>query len=96
MVIMEAIKRLYSRDAYFRCSFYRTSSGVEVDFICETQDKLFAYEIKFTKTLSKEMIKSLSLFKKDFPQSEMKLISLNEGETELTREVRAIHWSSIL
>lgn len=93
MVIMEVIKRLSYREAHFQCSFYRTTSGVEVDLICEVQEKLLAYEIKFSKTLSKNMTKGLSLFKKDFPKSELKVLSLYPEEVALSRDVKASHWS---
>lgn len=96
MVIMEALKRISTEDPHVRCFFYRTTSGVEVDLVCDHQNNIRAYEIKFSKSPSKEMIKSLTLFKKDYPNAELALLSLHDKSIPLTREVKALHWSSLL
>ncbi len=96
MVIMEAFKRLRNKDSHFQCFFYRTSTGVEVDLICEYQNKIHAFEIKFSKSISKSMVKPLTLFKKDFPESQLSLLSLHDKSIPLTREVQAMHWSQML
>jgi len=96
MVIMECIKRFASHNGFYQCYFYRTSSGVEVDLICEYGNEIAAYEIKFAKTLSTDMAKSLNLFSKDNKTHYLRVLTLNNQEVELTREVTAYHWSSVL
>ncbi len=96
MVIMEALKRLANRDGRYECFFYRTAAGVEVDLVCHHQGKMSAYEIKFARSLSRDMTKSLLQFKKDCGVDDLYLLSLKEEALPLTREVMATHWSSIL
>lgn len=96
MVIMECIKRLASKEGRFECFFYRTPSGVEVDLICEHSGKTYAYEIKFAKTLNRNMALSLSNFKKDHPVDFLKILSLSDKNVFFNKEVETKHWSSLL
>lgn len=95
MVIAEFIKKLsksLQRVEYF---FYRTASGVEIDLIVERSGKMEAYEIKFAKTLSRDMAGSLSLFASEHKVEETSLLSLQEKKTPLVEGVFAKHWSSL-
>lgn len=96
MVVVETIKRQSFFDAHSKCFFYRMLAGTEVDLICEHHNKLLAYEIKMSKTLSKDMVKPLTNFKNDFPESQTSLLSLHEENVQLTKEVLAVHWSQVL
>lgn len=96
MVIMEYIKKLNSQPSPYKVYFYRTATGTEIDFLCEYQGRLLASEIKFSKSLSKDMAKSLLDFNKDCKADELTILSLYESEISLTQDVKAKHWSSLL
>jgi predicted AAA+ superfamily ATPase len=49
--------------------FWRTSSGVEVDFIVYGEDGFWAIEAKNSPRVRNEELRSLSAFHKDFPES---------------------------
>ena len=95
MVIMEGIKRLSYQGDYSECYFYRTANGVEVDLIAKRKGQLEGYEIKFAQTLSKDMVKGLSLFDKDHPLSSSHLLSLRENPIPLDKKTTAIHWAHL-
>ncbi len=42
--------------------FYRTQAGAEIDLIVDTQDRVFAYEIKNSSTFQRKHIRNLSRF----------------------------------
>ena len=49
--------------------YWRTKSGVEVDFILYGQDAFYAIEVKSSKTVHPQDIKGLLAFKEDYPQA---------------------------
>ncbi len=94
MVIAETMKRYAQRGERARISFYRSASGIEVDLIIEKADGIHAYEIKFAKSLRRDMAQPISAFIKDHPAQEASILSLQEQSLPLTEEIRAEHWSS--
>ena len=92
MVIMEYRKRYALSSQYTQFYFYRTTTGVEVDLIIQTGSNIYAYEIKFAETLSKNMAQSLSLFKEQHPCKVSQVISLQKEKTPLKRDIFAVHW----
>ncbi|NGX48537.1 MAG: hypothetical protein K940chlam5_00124 [Candidatus Anoxychlamydiales bacterium] len=95
MIIMETIKRLSYQVGKTNCYFYRTGAGVEIDLIVE-KTKTIPYEIKFTKTLSKNMARSINLFSKDHDIEKGYVLSLSGDDIFLYRNVLAMHWSKVL
>lgn len=93
MVVMEYVKRLSLQSGLSSCYFYRTASGVEVDLLVEAKGKLFAYEIKLAKTLSREMAQPLVLFCKEHQVEGAALLSLQEQTIPLAENITARHWS---
>ncbi len=67
-----AINDYYELDYQFY--YWRTLSGLEVDFILLGARGLIAIEIKRAKTVSKSDAKGLKAFKQDFPEAELFLI----------------------
>jgi predicted AAA+ superfamily ATPase len=63
--------------------FWRTKSGVEVDFIVYGEDGLWAIEVKNSSRLRDEELRSLRIFKKDFPES--RLLFLYRGKERFKR-----------
>ncbi len=54
--------------------FWRTRHGVEVDFILYGEDTFFAFEVKSSKRVSSEDVKSLKAFKEDYPEATASLL----------------------
>jgi len=59
--------------------FWHTSTDIEVDFIIYNENELIAIEVKHSKHVSHEDIKSLRIFMKDYPMAHCLL--LYRGET---------------
>jgi predicted AAA+ superfamily ATPase len=95
MVVIEYKKRLAALKGYSQCFFYRTSSGVEVDLIIEKEGKIEAHEIKWAKTLSRDMAEPLSLFMKEHSVSSASVLSLHEERVPLVEGVVGTHWSAL-
>jgi len=64
--------------------FWRTRSGVEVDFIVYGEDGFWAIEVKNTSRIWPEDIRNLRAFGEDFPES--RRILLYRGEERLARD----------
>lgn len=58
----------------FTLHFWRTRSGVEVDFVVYGPDGLFAIETKNTARLQPQDLRGLRSFKEDYPQSKAYLL----------------------
>lgn len=61
--------------------YWRTKSGVEVDFIVYGQDTFYAIEVKSSKTIHSQDLKGLLSFKEDYPQATA--IMLYRGKEQL-------------
>ena len=59
MVVVEAVKKFFNHGAHPNFHFYRDSSGLEVDLLCETGSGLLAAEIKSGETVSRDYFKHL-------------------------------------
>lgn len=95
MVIMEKIKSLSFSKKRTDCFFYRTAAGVEIDLIIESQGRYDAYEVKYAKTLKKEMALPLAQFAQEHPTRSACLLSLQTKRQLLARGVAARHWSVV-
>ncbi len=95
MVIAELLKRLSKSPQRVEYFFYRTASGVEVDLIIERSGQIEAYEIKFAKTLSRDMAQSLNSFMSEYKVQKSTVLSLQEKKTPLMEGIFGEHWSSI-
>lgn len=54
--------------------YWRTKSGVEVDFVVYGQDVFWALEVKSSKTIHPHDLKGLLSFKEDYPQASVVLL----------------------
>lgn len=68
----------------FTLHFWRTRSGVEVDFVVYGPDGLFAIETKNTARLQPQDLRGLRSFKEDYPQSKAYL--LYRGKERLMKD----------
>ena len=73
----------YQADRY-DLSFWRTKSGVEVDFVLYGSRDIYAIEVKHTRTIRSSDLKGLKAFKEEYPDA--KLLYLYRGETRLRRD----------
>ncbi len=54
--------------------YWRTKSGVEVDFILYGQDTFWAIEVKNSATINNKMLKGLTTFQEDYPEAQTLLL----------------------
>ena len=54
--------------------YWRTKSGVEVDFVLYGQDIFFAMEVKNSNKINSKMLKGLTAFQKDYPEAKTLLL----------------------
>lgn len=92
LVVMDVIKQLSFLPSRSRYSFYRTSSGVEVDLIVERGGALFALEIKYSEALSPDMALSIEKFREEYPFQRGAVLSLRPSSVTLSQGVEAIYW----
>ena len=95
MCIMEVVKHHEYSLAREELFFYRDASKNEVDLIIKSAHELRAYEIKFTKTPRERMLSGLIAFKKEFPQSELHLVSLDEKQLGFPA-AKSLHWTQLV
>lgn len=79
------LQSLRAINDYYECEYqlyyWRTSAGVEVDFVVHGPKGFFAFEIKRSKTVSKSDARGLLSFQEDYP--EVKLYLVYGGEMRL-------------
>jgi predicted AAA+ superfamily ATPase len=70
--------------------YWRTSNGVEVDFIAYGENNLLAFEIKHSKTISPKMLMGLRKFKEDYPLAKLYLIHQGKDILYLEHDITAL------
>jgi len=68
-VLIEIVKTFLNRGDDAQVYFWRTSAGVEVDFVVETEGKLIPIEVKSTATPHPAMAHSITTFQKDMKEN---------------------------
>lgn len=74
----------------FSIYFWRTVSGVEVDFIVYGEQGLFAFELKSRKTVSSKDFSGLKKFKRDYPIAQCYLVYAGEHKEQFPGELTAL------
>lgn len=69
---LRAINDYY--EYYYQIYFWRSQSGLEVDFVLYGEKGLIAFEIKHARTVSNHDLKNLRTFKLDYPIAKLYLI----------------------
>ncbi|MBU1017001.1 AAA family ATPase [Patescibacteria group bacterium] len=72
----------------YKLFYYRTVTGIEVDFVMYGEKGIRAFEIKRTNKISSDLTKGLKYFSKEYPQSKSFLIyggkrKMSEGNIEI-------------
>ena len=73
--------------------YWRTASGVEVDFVLYGQQALFAIEIKHTKNIQGKMLIGLKHFKIDYQMAKCFVLYLGEHTLYLQDDITAMPFS---
>jgi len=82
-VVTEIYKRFMHRGQVPRLYFWRTSAGVEIDLLVETENQLIPIEIKHTGTARPQMASSITTIFKDFPDKVTQGYVIYPGDTRL-------------
>lgn len=81
----------------YQVYYWRTSSGVEVDFVLYGAKALYAFEIKHSQTIHTKMLNGLKHFKEDYPLAQCFLLYLGQQRLYLSGgEIEAIPFSQAL
>ena len=62
----------------YKVYYWRTVSGVEVDFVIYGEDGLYAFEVKHCNTVHSKMLTGLKHFKQDYPMAKCYLLYLGD------------------
>lgn len=76
--------------------YWRTTSGIEVDFILYGEKSLLAFEIKHTSHITPKSIKGLKQFKEDYPMCQAYLIYQGEETQYLADGIIALPFETAL
>jgi predicted AAA+ superfamily ATPase len=76
--------------------YWRTTGGVEVDFVVYGRDNLIAFEIKHSKNITPSMIRGLRHFKEDYPMSTLYVIYLGTEILYLADKIVAVPFEEAL
>jgi predicted AAA+ superfamily ATPase len=86
LVVVEALKNRFNQGRRSNLTFYRDSSGTEVDLIYSLADRLLAVEIKAGETVSSSFFSSLRKLRSLIPANIAGEILVHGAETAITRE----------
>lgn len=86
-VFMELSACISYYDLDYEIKFWRTKTGLEVDFILtELREVKFAFEVKISKDISRKDLKSLIAFKEENPNSNTYLLCLEKNSRLINLE----------
>jgi predicted AAA+ superfamily ATPase len=84
---IQAINDYY--DLGYKIYYWRSVTGLEVDFILYGPKGLFAFEIKRKSNISKQDLKGLQAFKKDYPEAKT-FVFCNSHREEYHKDIRLL------
>lgn len=82
-VLTEVVKTLTHRGMDPQIYFWRTSTGVEVDIVVETEGKLVPVEVKLSATPRPEMASSIKTFREDLGEKALAGYVVHAGDVRL-------------
>jgi uncharacterized protein len=80
----------------YQVYYWRTTTGTEVDFIVYGEEKLFAFEIKHSQTITPKMLHGLKQFKQDYPMAELYIVYTGQEVLYLANKITALPITSAL
>ena len=92
--ILQQIRSIQkSKNLDMRITTYRTENNVEVDFIIEVKEKVFAVELKASKHVSSSDLKGLHSFKEFYGKKHESLVFyLGENSQTLENGIKILPW----
>jgi uncharacterized protein len=76
--------------------YWRTSNGIEVDFIAYGQNDLLAFEIKHTKNISQKMLTGLLKFKEDYSLAKLYFLYMGSETLHFKNDIVALPFVTAL
>ncbi len=70
--------------------YWRTTAGVEVDFVAYGEENISAFEIKHSRTIQNKMLTGLKHFKQDYPMAKCYILYLGSQTLHLSDNITAI------
>ena len=86
LVVAEALKQRFNQGRRSNLSFYRDSTGTEVDLLYSLADHLIAIEVKAGETVSRSHFRNLRKLGQLLPDTISGEILVHGGDDELTRD----------
>ena len=83
-VVGEVVRRLSGRGERAQLYFWKTSAGVEVDLIVETEGKLIPIEIRMSATPDRSMARNIVSFRKDLYGQAEKGFVVHPGDVTMS------------
>ncbi len=80
----------------YQLYYWRTTAGVEVDFIAHGENALLAFEIKHSKTIHTKMLTGLKHFKQDYPMAKCYILYLGTQTLHLADGITAVPFTEVL
>lgn len=77
----------------YKTYYWRTASGVEVDFVIYGKNTLLAFEIKHSGNIHSATLTGLKHFKEDYPTAKCFVLYLGEKTLYLKNEITAVPFS---
>lgn len=74
----------------FQVFYWKTASGVEVDFVCYGKSGLIAFEIKHSQTIRVKNLTGLQHFKQDYPMAQCYILYLGSERLHFPDSITAI------
>jgi len=71
LVLQEIIATNSNLNLGYEMSYWRTTSGTEVDFVLHGQKRLIAIEVKRSANIHRKELRGLRTFKQDYPEAEL-------------------------
>lgn len=95
-VVLELIRRIdYLAPKSWKYSFWRTTTGAEVDFVIETPDEIIPIEIKAATSPAKKHIRHLETFINEYGCKRGYVVGQFDLPQKLTDKITAIPWQMI-
>jgi len=91
-VVSEIVKSYFHRGLEPQAYFWRTSSGIEVDLLIESAEKLIPIEVKLSATPQTKMTKNIALFLKDYDERVSQSYLIHSGSVYLPLGNTVMAW----
>ena len=91
-VVLECMRRIDYFAPHYRCYFWRTAAGAEVDLVIDTKRRLIPIEIKWTNRTGAVRLKGLRNFMADYGCKQGYVIGNFAAPEVLERGITALPW----